>query len=83
MPRQFIGTHDEVYGLFGEIRAEPSHIDLQQHRPCRHLAAARLGSKLEARLAQAGDLRGKKTKFRPGKKWLDIGSVLEHDFTRH
>jgi hypothetical protein len=32
--------------------------------------------------ASEGDLRGKKTKFRPGKKWLDIASVLEHDFTR-
>jgi hypothetical protein len=40
------------------------------------------GTKLNARLAQPGDLRGKKTKFRLGKKWLDIGSVLEHDFTR-
>ena len=36
----------------------------------------------EVRLAQPGDLRGKKTKLAVCKKWLDIGTLLEHDFTR-
>jgi hypothetical protein len=52
-----------------------------QPAEARAARAAFAGLETDRRLAQPLELRGKKTELGAVKKWLDIGSVLEHDFT--
>jgi hypothetical protein len=61
----------------------PHEIWRQIGQPAEARAARSIfdGLKADRRLAQVGHVRGKKTEFGVLKKWLDIVSILEHDFT--